>query len=537
MIFQPMGRHARTTRVELNRWHNMHAPIASLPDEILGMIFEAGMLLEENAWIPRHFGTLVSRVSHHWRNASLANPRIWTRIQFRRCSKKKHIKLQQERWKERARVFLSRSRSLPIEITILEFVKQDFQAWFLQLIGDHIGHCRRLCIKNGDPEGISVVLTYLAKYKAPRLSTIELRVGDDWDDYDVEFRGPIFQSTAPLLTTAELDRILLPSLSFCLPAFIHLTSLRLTGITIEWGMAGEPALSHTTIKNFLEALRSLSHLELDIYSFRSDGHPLKIMLPSLHYFHIQTDDLESLDSTLQIVHAASLSTLSLAPAFWEDDQLFSTIEAGLGSQYPSLRHLILCDISKEAPRLEVVAHHFPDIEQLTCRVASEQLHTYDIEYVLAAINRTVDDSSDEGTDDESAGDENMEDPDNSNSLSGSTCNDGSQTEADDHDEDWTGGSLPLLWPKLHTIGMSADSAHGCPARRRAQRACDNTLDAPTLRSRITQLQLAGHPIHRLKLPAALYTYADADSMATLREIIEMEDFSDGWPTTFVSLRC
>ncbi|KZP22387.1 hypothetical protein FIBSPDRAFT_952998 [Athelia psychrophila] len=74
---------ARAVQQTHNAIHNADAPTSDLPDEILAMIFEEGILLKDRPsyfYVPCHFGVLVSHVSHRWREVALANSRLWTSI-------------------------------------------------------------------------------------------------------------------------------------------------------------------------------------------------------------------------------------------------------------------------------------------------------------------------------------------------------------------------------------------------------------------------------------------------------------------------
>ncbi|KZP08944.1 hypothetical protein FIBSPDRAFT_938733 [Athelia psychrophila] len=131
-------------------------------------------------------------------------------------------------------------------------------------------------------------------------------------------------------------------------------------------------------------------------------------------------------------------------------------------------------VPKDVPDLRVVALRFPGIERLTCH-AQESLNpaTSDIYHVITHIG-----------DDE---------------------NDGGDV------------TSRQRWPKLHTIAVTAS---------------DTPLDVMTLHDKISRLQEGGHPIRKLKLPNHLCQMAGAESMAHLRELIEVDDFSMDWPTPF-----
>ncbi|KZP27646.1 hypothetical protein FIBSPDRAFT_300830 [Athelia psychrophila] len=83
-------------------------------------------------------------------------------------------------------------------------------------------------------------------------------------------------------------------------------------------------------------------------------------------------------------------------------------------------------------------------------------------------------------------------------------------------DDTFAGRSGMLWPRLHTIaGADRTGVSGCGM----------------LRNTISELQAAGHPICKLMLTNVLHAHIDAD-MAELRKVVEVEEYSLGWPTPF-----
>ncbi|KZP25993.1 hypothetical protein FIBSPDRAFT_1041072 [Athelia psychrophila] len=114
-------------QLEFNLLHSSIAPILSLPEEVLAMMFEAGT--QEQG---PYFAVLVSHVTHSWRNIALATPRLWATI-----------------------------RSSPVKIYIgYCFTAKDLQ--LLQLLGNHFGRCQHFSIPDVDPEEPSAVLAHFS---------------------------------------------------------------------------------------------------------------------------------------------------------------------------------------------------------------------------------------------------------------------------------------------------------------------------------------------------------------------------------------
>ncbi|KZP03010.1 hypothetical protein FIBSPDRAFT_1055509 [Athelia psychrophila] len=79
----------------------------------------------------------------------------------------------------------------------------------------------------------------------------------------------------------------------------------------------------------------------------------------------------------------------------------------------------------------------------------------------------------------------------------------------------------LAWPKLESIAASRVYRH-------------IVIDL-ALRNAFLDLQQAGRPLHKLMLPQEYISRTDTKALALLREVVEVEPFSDNWPTTFENL--
>ncbi|KZP12706.1 hypothetical protein FIBSPDRAFT_152179 [Athelia psychrophila] len=351
--------------------HNLDSPISILPSDILAMIFETGALLEASAEF--HFGSLVSHVSQSWREIALETPRLWNKIEYTKSADMEDDPYS-EKVRSRATTFLTRSKSSPVDIQIQDYFyesdQDDVQTKnFLAMLGDQVGHFYRLCIKDGDPDGVRDILQYLSHKPASILHSILL------GNYGVlELKGPLFPLGAPHLTIAQLDGIATSSLQYCLPSFQHLRCLRLAGIEID-GQGFRDALI---------ALPVLTHLELSVVGSSQDATSFPVVLPTVRFLQVETYGADHLDRVIRIIHATSLTALSLLGWDYDVPGLNLALQ-DLEPHFPALQHLILGGITNQAPDLEVVASRFPGIERLTCQI-SQKKGLCGIDHILATID-------------------------------------------------------------------------------------------------------------------------------------------------------
>ncbi|KZP32369.1 hypothetical protein FIBSPDRAFT_516704 [Athelia psychrophila] len=423
-----------------------------------------------------------------WRNIALSTPRLWNKIY---CIRPEEVDYELPYWEEGrqgAAAFLARSRPFPVEINILGFVTEDdFSLEFIQLVCDHIGHCRHLSITLTTPHALLKALEHLSRQAVPVLSSIELAIGEPFDEMNFEL-GLLFPLGAPHLTTVQLHTISPSSLHFCLPAFTHVASLQLTGIWVEDD-------GYKSLRDTLMALRSLNHLELQLDCFDMINPHLPMVLPNMRFLQVEGKSNNAcLDGVIHSIHAESLTTLFIKgrDGGIPEVNLFSEEEELEYSHcFPSLQHLILRNISPYASDLRGAARRFPGIERLTCQArALPYQPTSDIYCRFITQIRPRSPFSDLEDEEENGGGGNIAPP-------------------SDH----------KCWPKLHTIAMTAYNDR-------------HRLNVVDLHLEVSRLQRAGHLIRKLELPHDMCLRASAQAMARLREVVEVEDFSMDWPTPF-----
>ncbi|KZP03008.1 hypothetical protein FIBSPDRAFT_941719 [Athelia psychrophila] len=75
----------------------------------------------------------------------------------------------------------------------------------------------------------------------------------------------------------------------------------------------------------------------------------------------------------------------------------------------------------------------------------------------------------------------------------------------------------LVWPKLESIAVFG--------------MCSHVADL-ALRDAVVNLQQAGRPLRMLILPQDYISETNAEALAQLREVVEIEPINDDWPTPF-----
>ncbi|KAF7985638.1 hypothetical protein HWV62_2149 [Athelia sp. TMB] len=239
----------RPVKLEHAELQNLDSPTSNLPNEVLSMIFLAGMG-QEDVFPEPYFGELVSHISSHWRRVALSAPRLWENVEMRAVSDALEwddfrniafTKDEKDRWnstalakrkrrKDRSAIYLSRSRSCPVNI----FIKctddeQDALLDFFDLIGDHIGHCRQLWLEH-IPHATVLLLSKILQRPTPILASLTLQLHPAGDD---QWREQILSSSTPLLKSVELVDIMGNHHLLSQPAFALVTSLRLTNFDID----------------------------------------------------------------------------------------------------------------------------------------------------------------------------------------------------------------------------------------------------------------------------------------------------------------
>ncbi|KAF7971015.1 hypothetical protein HWV62_22287 [Athelia sp. TMB] len=323
----------RPVKLEHAALQNLDSPTSNRPDEVLSMIFLAGMG-QEDVFPEPYFGELVSHISSHWRRVALSTPRLWENVEMRVVSdtldweEMRSTVLtsdEKERWnstamaernrrKDRSAAYLSRSRSCPVNIFIKCTDEQDALLDFFDLISDHIAG-------------------------------------------DIQWQERILSSSTPLLKSVELVDIMGNHHLLSQPAFASVTSLRLTNFDID-GLGQFEAF-----RTGLMQLKSLNHLELKIKLINWNIVDLSwqtALLPTVRFLHLEGHS-DPAPWFLDLIDATSVEVLSIG--YWWNRTLELT-----DTQFPSLQHLILTEGYMPYLRPDALLGGLPRVEQLTFKV-------------------------------------------------------------------------------------------------------------------------------------------------------------------------
>lgn len=268
-------------RSELASLRNEGAPISSLPDEVLAIIFEIGQQIPRGysnykVWQP--FELAITHVTRHWRFLALGTPQLWTKV----------MRSQFQQRFNSISAYLRRSEPLPFDLdihiggsseldseedsnenSIAEQEMEDIDPFF-HLIKPHLERCKHLFIDSEEhSEGVAF-LRLLSSVRASSLRSMDVSFGDG-------LRGDplrVFQGGAPKLAHLELTGI---SFGSCRLPTTSLTVLRLD--RLSWPRRlGE----FETLGTALSAMHLLSHLKIEA-SGAEDCWPahITITLPAL----------------------------------------------------------------------------------------------------------------------------------------------------------------------------------------------------------------------------------------------------------------
>lgn len=188
---------SQTIRLERSQLHNSDASTSNLPNEVLSMIFEAGITQQESS--QSHFGEHVSHVSHRWRRIALATSSLWTQISYGPIQINKRSSF--EASVNRGAAYLSRSRLAPVDIQIKIYRDQDMSPELFQSLREHIGHCRSLHIYARGRTDVQSVLDATSYQKARLLIDFHISVSTS-SPYE-HFPTSWLSLGAPLLRTAQ----------------------------------------------------------------------------------------------------------------------------------------------------------------------------------------------------------------------------------------------------------------------------------------------------------------------------------------------
>lgn len=362
---EELDRQSNSVQREYNALHNFDAPISSIPDEVLVMIFD----MVSYAKCGIHLGTTLSHVTRSWRSIALATPQLWSDIRFIGRNETKSF----ESDKEQKLAFIARSKSLPLEIGITGF---HLLGSSQRLLVTLLERCHHLRIKEPTFEGLEAVLDWICSCSIPSLISLHLT-----SEFVITFPERVFPHGAPILRIARVDALKALSIHLCLPAFKAVTTLRLRDLNIH------DDENYEAMRNFLMALQALTHLELHV-SYCSFSSTLSIILPTIQFLHVDVSMFpDKLGTLIFAIHAKSLVTFSLAGWNEESGTLQVELSDLSGVDFSSVKHLILLDIlahqdSGIDEELDLFTKIFPNIDRLTCSQVNMSPIIWDVEDLI-----------------------------------------------------------------------------------------------------------------------------------------------------------
>ncbi|KII86403.1 hypothetical protein PLICRDRAFT_289346 [Plicaturopsis crispa FD-325 SS-3] len=176
---------------------NTEAPIASLPPELLCMIFEAGARMDAR------FRTLVTLVSRHWKSVAVSSVELWTTVSIDTSFPVDEISVLED--------ILRRTGTAELSLTLLARVYDNISdtrtTAFMDVVCSQIYRVRQLVIKTQDVYVPPDVLRRLEPLSAPVLRTLALRGRYSHHSLSYQYENPLFSGGAPFLRSLDYDDI------------------------------------------------------------------------------------------------------------------------------------------------------------------------------------------------------------------------------------------------------------------------------------------------------------------------------------------
>ncbi|KII88882.1 hypothetical protein PLICRDRAFT_91370 [Plicaturopsis crispa FD-325 SS-3] len=312
--------------------------MASLPTEILGLIFTAGQTSPSEAITPS-FTLLVSAVSRRWRSIALADPSLWTSVR---------VTLQTSLSDISTRLARSARSPLDIEFNCKDVRFCDVASWYQPTrepkelpdsLADLIRpimemllfHTRLRCLRivTDTPHALRFICQILAETACPNLEEIALAVGTV-SYYPIS--GDILQGGAPKL------------------ALLHLRNI---GLSQPWRpLNGLKRLQFSNVLSAampipLSALVAVSPALEHISMIKSELVVSAMELPRLRSLSIRGYPYHSIADICLALVTPSLEALTISGATFPRRRDFVKLvqdEATGNSRYPLLRSLRLSGI-------------------------------------------------------------------------------------------------------------------------------------------------------------------------------------------------
>lgn len=176
------------TRRRILKAQNSEVALHRLPDEVLSVIFQLGVLSHDwdDMAIIEHLST-ISGVCSRWRHAALSCPVLWTSIIL--CNPE--TTLVKRNTQSRIRTYLQRSKKAFINIKFYlepqDYDGSKFIAFFRKVIAPHISHCRVLDLAVNTSAQMRSILPLEGSLDS--LSSLQCDLGNAGSRFDRSWTG------------------------------------------------------------------------------------------------------------------------------------------------------------------------------------------------------------------------------------------------------------------------------------------------------------------------------------------------------------
>lgn len=336
---------------------NMTAPISSLPNEILRIIFEAGeaMSLDTADSEPR-FEMVVSHVCSRFRAISLQTPILWTIIEASPIQPTEIIE-----------TYLLRSKACPLDIR-LDFYGDPEDEYsdgeegsnlqsVLSLLLPHSDRWKRVFIQSAHMTTFHIIARHLRSLAVPSLEHYSVSIADGCSD-DVEYFAPVFSGGSPLLSILRLGG---GSLHCSWPSFASVTTIHLHDV-----VEGQTI----TYRQFVDMIAAAPLLKsLSIYRGVVGWpgvNPKPVTLPHLEFLRLHGPNrwFSELFLTIKAPLLKSLSLTNIRAS--ELERFFDTASAMTPNTliFPDLESLTIRAINFLDDEYVKISRFFPNITTL-----------------------------------------------------------------------------------------------------------------------------------------------------------------------------
>jgi hypothetical protein len=326
-------------RVHIAKLSSSHAPIASLPIELLTAIFKSG---PSDAWERVEYAISISQVSRCWRNVSLATGSMWSLVRVVPYESSEQLRI--------VETFIERSRFDPLDIVIdttSNWTERDDivdeLSPQLDLVVSCVSRWRTLVIRGSFWEDISDVCGPFDMLCAPLLESLDVEINSEEDNDEYIHRNlRIFTGGAPKLSYVRVQG---PPLTSCLPPLESLISLDLHSQPKPLTLA---QYRHTlTASDHLRNLRITSNVADNWFFYRGSSNSPPVAIPSLHSLVLEVIGFGKIGpySFIAGLECPALEHLTIVSIFARDMTLPALAEAVREtdgpSRYPLLQSLTL----------------------------------------------------------------------------------------------------------------------------------------------------------------------------------------------------